>query len=224
MERQLILDLPCRSAQGRDDFFVAPANALALATLDRPDTWPQRKMLLIGPEGAGKSHLAQIWADEHGAAVIAGRALTIAAAPALVAARAVVVEDAETIGGHPEAEAALFHLHNLAQAEGADLLISARTPPRDWGLALPDLKSRMQATASVRIEPPDEALLAAVLVKLFADRQLMVAPALIPWLVLRMDRSLATARRVVAALDARALAKGTAITRQLAAEVLDSLG
>lgn len=223
VERQLILDLPCRSAQGRDDFFVAPANALALATLDAPDAWPQRKMLLIGPEGAGKSHLAQIWADAHGAQVLPAAQLTAEAAPALVAAHAVVIEDAETIGADPAAQAALFHLHNLALAEGARLLITARKPPRDWGLTLPDLKSRMEATASVRIEPPDEALLGAVLVKLFADRQLGVAPALIPWLVLRMDRSLATARSVVAALDRRALAKGTAITRALAAEVLDSL-
>ena len=223
VERQLILNLPCRSAQGRDDFFVAPANALALATLDAPDAWPQRRMLLIGPEGAGKSHLAQIWADEHDAPVLPAARLTAGAAPALVAARAVVIEDAEAIGPDPAAQAALFHLHNLALAEGAHLLITARKAPRDWGLTLPDLQSRMAATASVRIAPPDEALLAAVLVKLFADRQLDVAPALIPWLVLRIDRSLATARDVVAALDARALAKGGAVTRALAAEVLDSL-
>jgi chromosomal replication initiation ATPase DnaA len=223
VERQLILDLPCRSAQGRDDFFVAPANALALATLDAPDAWPQRRMLLIGPEGAGKSHLAQIWADEHDAPVLPAAGLTAAAAPALVAARAVVIEDAEAIGPDQAAQAALFHLHNLALAEGAHLLITARKAPRDWGLTLPDLQSRMAATASVRIAPPDEALLAAVLVKLFADRQLDVAPALIPWLVLRIDRSLATARDVVAALDARALATGGAVTRALAAEVLDSL-
>lgn len=223
MERQLAFDLPCRSAQGREDFFVAPANALALATLDAPETWPQRKMLVIAPEGAGKSHLAQIWADERSAVIVDAAALNAENAPGHAAAGAVVVEDADRIGGLGAAEAGLFHLHNLLQAEGGLLLLSARSAPRDWNLTLPDLRSRMEATPNVRITPPDDALLAAVLVKLFADRQLVISAMLVPWLVTRMDRSLATARRVVAALDARALQKGSAVTRALASEVLDSL-
>ena len=222
MSRQLAFDLPLKQAQGREDFFVAPANALALATLDAPQGWPGRRMLLIGPEGAGKSHLAQIWADAEGALLLAATDLAEADIPTL-ATRAVVLEDAEALAGNPEAEEALFHLYNLAQAEGGTLLLTARMPPRDWGIVLPDLASRMQALASVKISPPDDALLAAVLVKLFNDRQLTVAPQLIDWLVTRMDRSLATARRLVAALDARALAEGRKISRQLAGEVLDSL-
>ncbi|MEZ5687090.1 MAG: DnaA/Hda family protein [Paracoccaceae bacterium] len=222
MSRQLAFDLPLKQAQGREDFFVAPANALALATLDAPQGWPGRRMLLIGPEGAGKSHLAQIWADAEGALLLAATDLAEADIPTL-ATRAVVLEDAEAIAGNPDAEEALFHLYNLAQAEGGTLLLTARMPPRDWGIVLPDLASRMQALASVRISPPDDALLTAVLVKLFNDRQLTVAPQLIDWLVTRMDRSLATARRLVAALDARALAEGRKISRQLAGEVLDSL-
>ena len=223
MTEQMIFDLPLRSSQGREDFFVAPANALALATLDTPALWPQRRMLLIGPEGAGKSHLAAIWAEEHRAPLARAADLTDDLAETLARAGAAVIEDADRAAGQPRAEEALFHLHNLMQAEGGELLITAATPPRDWRLTLPDLASRMQATAQVTIAPPDDALLAAVLVKLFADRQLTVAPALIPWLVTRMDRSLAQARRLVAALDARALAQGRAITRPLAAEVLDSL-
>lgn len=217
MARQLILDLPVRQARGRDDFFVAPANALALATLDAPESWPSGRMLLIGPEGAGKSHLAAIWAEQHGASIVRARDLIPEMAPAL--AHAAVVEDVQAIGA---AEAALFHLHNLAQAEDGRLLLTANAPPRDWGLRLPDLRSRMEATASVRIAPPDDALLAAVLVKLFADRQTKVPQSLIPWLVTRMDRSLGTARRLVAALDARAVAEGRPLTRAMAVEVLDS--
>ncbi len=223
MERQLAFDLSLREAQGREDFFVAPSNALALAALDAPGNWPQGKLVLIGPEGAGKSHLAQIWADAHGARIVSAAALNEGLAPQLTTARAVVIEDADRIGGQPQAEAALFHLHNLLAADAGFLLVTARTPPRDWQLGLPDLASRMQASATARLEPPDDALLAAVLVKLFADRQISVAPALIPWLVTRIDRSFATARRVVAALDARALQKGAAVTRALAAEVLDTL-
>lgn len=225
MIRQLILDLPVRSARGRDDFFVAPANALALATLDAPESWPSGRMLLIGPEGAGKSHLAAIWAESQGGApIVAAATLTDEAAPSLVRAGACVVEDAQRVAASPVAQAALFHLHNLMQAEGGRLLLTAAAPPRDWGLTLADLASRMEATASVRITPPDDALLSAVLVKLFADRQTKVPHSLIPWLVTRMDRSLGTARRLVAALDARAVAEGRPVTRTMAAEVLDSLG
>ncbi|TMV92664.1 chromosomal replication initiator DnaA [Thioclava sp. BHET1] len=223
MAKQLIFPLPIRSAQGREDFFIAPANALALSTLDAPQTWPNGRMILIGPEGAGKTHLAAIWAQEQGAEPLAARDLSDDDAPRLAAQRVAVIENAHQIGGDRVRETALFHLHNLMQAEGGRLLLTARTPPRDWGVTLPDLISRMEASATVRITPPDDALLAAVLVKLFNDRQLMVSPVLIDWLVTRMDRSLATARRLVAALDDRALSEQRAITRPLAAQVLDSL-
>lgn len=224
MPRQMTFDLPVRQARGRDDFFVAPANALALATLDAPEGWPLGRMLLIGPEGAGKSHLAAIWSSERGGvAVLAAAGLTNDDAPRLAQAGAAVLEDAQALAGNAVGEEALFHLLNLMAAEGGQLLLTANAPPRDWGLGLPDLKSRLEATALVRISPPDEALLAAVLVKLFADRQLVVPGHVIAWLVPRMDRSLGQARRLVVALDARALAENRAVTRAMAAEVLDSL-
>ena len=220
MIRQLIFDLPVRQARGRDDFFVAPPNALALATLDAPESWPQGRMLLIGPEGAGKSHLAAIWSEAHAAPIVPAAALSADLAPTLVRSGAAVIEDAQALGQRPEAQAALFHLHNLMGAEGGLLLITADRPARDWGLTLPDLLSRMSAHATARIAPPDDALLSAVLVKLFADRQIQVPPALIGWLVPRIDRSFAFARRLVAALDARALAERRPVSRTMAAEVL----
>lgn len=223
MTRQLPLPLPVRVAEGREDFFVAPANALALSLLDAPETWAQGRMLLLGPEGAGKSHLAAIWASERGAVIRPAADLRPETVADLAATGAVVIEDAQHLAGQAAAEQALFHLLNLTAAEGGRCLITAPCPPRDWGLRLPDLKSRLDATQSVRIAPPDEALLAAVLVKLFADRQLTVPQSLIDWLVLRMERALGTARAVVEALDARALAEGRAITRAMAAEVLDRL-
>jgi chromosomal replication initiation ATPase DnaA len=219
---QLAFDLPALVALKRSDFFVSPVNALALAALDGWRDWPQGKMVLVGPSGAGKTHLAQIWAGETGAALLPATAMAGADLPALGARGALVVEDADRLAGRA-AEEARFHLHNLLAAGGGALLLTATTPPRDWGLGLPDLASRMQATSVARLDGPDDALLSAVLIKLFADRQITVPPSLISYLVQRMDRSFAAARALVAGLDAHALAKGRPVTRQLAAELLDGL-
>ncbi len=223
MPRQLAFDLPVRPALGRGDFLVAAPNALALATVEGGD-WPQGKLVLAGPEGAGKTHLAHVWAEATGAAVIPAAALAEADIAALAATGAVAVEDADRIAGDRAAEAALFHLHNLLLAEGGRLLLTARAAPGHWGLALPDLASRIAAAGLATIAPPDDTLLSAVLVKLFADRQITVPAALIPWLVARMDRSFAGAAALVAALDAHALAEGRPVGRALAQAVLDSPG
>lgn len=218
MIRQLAFDLPNTEALTREHFFVAPSNALALAAVESWQDWPGRKLLLIGPEGAGKTHLAQIWAVLSGAVILPAATLGEVDIAGL-AGRAVVVEDADRIGAE---EAQLFHLHNLTTTADA-LLLTARTPPRDWGLRLPDLVSRMQATQIAHLDAPDDALLSAVLVKLFADRQVAVPPNLIPYLVSRMPRSVGAARELVAALDGAALAAGRPITRALAGDVLDRL-
>ncbi len=218
MSRQLALNLPVQPALARSDFMVSPANAQALAMIDTPALWPQGKLLLVGPEGAGKSHLAQVFAHDRQAEVLLADRIR----PPFAEAAAVVVEDAERVAGDPAAEEALFHLHNHVLQRGGLLLLTARHNPAAWGLRLPDLLSRMQATATATLQAPDDALLAAVLVKHFADRQLRVSPALIPWLVPRMERSLAAARDLAAALDARALAEGGPVTRTLAADLLDS--
>jgi chromosomal replication initiation ATPase DnaA len=223
VSRQLAFDLPAKDALTRDEFFVSPANALALAAIDGWRRWPGGKMLLVGPKGSGKTHLAHIWLEAAGATLIHGADLERVDLPGLAAEGAVAVEDAEAIAGLPEAETALFHLHNLL-SQGGSLLLTAATPARDWGLGLPDLISRLQAAPVTRLDAPDDALLSAVLIKLFADRQITVAPNLIAYLITRMPRSIGAARGLVAALDAAALAKARPITRALAAEVLDSPG
>jgi chromosomal replication initiation ATPase DnaA len=217
--RQLAFDLPGREAMTRADFFVAPSNALALQAIEGWEGWPGRKMVLVGPEGSGKTHLAHVWATMAGAVILPASALADADVAALAGAR-VVVENADRLG---DAEAALFHLHNVVTGTGA-LLLTAQTPPRDWGLTLADLISRVQAAPVARLEAPDDALLSAVLVKLFADRQIAVPPNLIPYLISRMPRSISAARTLVADLDARALAAGRPITRALAGDVLDRFG
>lgn len=221
MPEQLTFDLPVRAARGRDDFFVSPANAMAVAQIDAWADWPQHKLVLVGPEGAGKTHLAHVWSGISGARIVSAAALPEADLPSL-AGSAVVVEDADRIAGQTEREEALFHLHNMVLAEEGALLLTARQAPSLWPLTLPDLKSRMAATATATLQRPDDALLTALLVKLFADRQLSVQPRLISYLVGRMERSFAAAQHLVTALDARALSSGRKINERLAAEVLDN--
>ncbi|MFT4151518.1 MAG: chromosomal replication initiator DnaA [Paracoccaceae bacterium] len=219
MSRQLAFDLPAPVRYRREDFFVSPANALALATLDRWADWPGGKLVLTGPHGAGKTHLARLWAAQTGAEVVGAADLAQGDLPELAALGRVAVENAETIAGDRRAETLLFHLHNMVVPQGR-LLVTAGRTVRDWGLVLPDLLSRMQAAPVARIDGPDDGLLSAVLVKLFADRQIAVPPNLIAYLVARMDRSIAAARDLVAVLDARALAERRPITRALAAAAL----
>ncbi|GHE02015.1 chromosomal replication initiator, DnaA [Defluviimonas sp. 20V17] len=219
MAEQLTFDLPMREALGREDFFVSEANAVALAALDDWPNWPQGKMALIGPPGAGKTHLAHVWAAEARARILPAQALTRTDLPTL--GPAVGIEDADEIAGQPAAEEALFHLHNLTAAQGGRLLLTAKTPPNRWPLTLPDLASRMQATALARLDPPDDALLTAVLMKLFADRQLAVPPSVLTYVATRIDRSFAAARVAVERIDALALAARRPITRPLAARALD---
>jgi chromosomal replication initiation ATPase DnaA len=216
---QLTFALPVRAALGRADFLVTPANALAVAALDDVAAWPQGRMLLIGPGGSGKTHLAHVWATDRGAVI-----LLPGAAPGDALPSAAVIEDADRIMGDRAAETALFHLLNRLAAAAVPHLLTARTSPQGWPFALPDLASRLQAAPQARLDAPDDALLAAVLVKLFADRQIAVPPTLIAWLVPRIDRSLSAAAVAVAALDAAALAAGRPVTRALAAEVLDMKG
>jgi chromosomal replication initiation ATPase DnaA len=132
------------------------------------------------------------------------------------------VEDMDRAAADAATEEALFHLHNLLLAGDGRLLLTGRTPPAHWPIALPDLKSRLAATATAALDAPDDALLAAVLVKLFADRQIAVAPPLVAYLVPRIDRSFAAAHAIVDRLDRAALSEGRSVTRALAQRLLDN--
>lgn len=219
MIRQLSFDLPVRTALGREDFFVSPANAFPVAMIENWQNWPARKLVLTGPEGSGKTHLAHVWAARSGARIISAQSLAGSDIPSLCTT-AIAIEDADHIAGHPEAEEALFHLHNLALAEGHPLLFTSTKAPNAWGITLPDLSSRMEGTPVAALEQPDDTLLAAVIMKLFADRQIVPTAETIPYLVSRIDRSFATARAMVAQIDQTALDQGRAINRKLASEIL----
>ena len=220
MAEQLALKLPGITALGREDFLVAPSNALAVSLIDAWPGWQGGKLVLTGPAGAGKTHLAHVWAARSGARILPAAELTEAAVPAL-AEGSVVVEDVPRIAGNAAAETALFHLHNLVLANGHGLMVTGQPPLAGWALGLPDLMSRLQGASSAELARPDDALLTAVLAKLFADRQITPHANLIDYLVARIDRSFDTAREIVARLDEASMAQKKPVTRHLAAAVLD---
>ena len=221
MATQLPLDLPTRTALGRDDFFVSPSNAVALASLDSWQNWPNRKMVLTGPKGAGKTHLTHVWAETTGARIVQASTLATLDISALAQGN-LAVEDVQSIAGNVQLEEALFHTHNLVLAEGQHLLLTSTDAPSRWNLNLPDLKSRMEGTNIAALDEPDDSLLAAMLTKLFADRQLMPSPEAVTYLLRNMERSAAEAVRIVALMDRRALSEGRKISRKLALEVLQN--
>lgn len=220
MAEQLNFDLPVRAALGRDDFYVSPANAMALGLVDLWPNWAGGKLVLSGPAGAGKTHLTQVWAALANAQVVSADAFTKDDVPDL-ARTPVAVEDVHLIANNPEAQTALFHLHNLTLAEGNTLLLTGIGAPLRWGLTLPDLLSRMQGTTVATLEQPDDVLLMAVMAKQFGDRQLMPTPDVLSYIAKNTDRSFVNVAHVVEALDQLSLSEKRPITKALAKRVLD---
>jgi chromosomal replication initiation ATPase DnaA len=214
--RQLALALAHPESLTRDDFLSGPSNAGALRLIEAWPDWPDRMIVLIGPEGSGKSHLAAIWAHTAGARLVAAHALEEGRVPAALATGAVVIED---MAPGLFDERALFHLLNLARESGCFALFTARSAPSGWPLRIADLASRLRALPKATVDAPDDGLLRAVLVKLFSDRQVVVDEALIAYLMTRMERSFGAARALVSALDAEALRRKRPLTRTLAAEI-----
>lgn len=216
---QLTLDLGHRPAFGREDFWVAPGNREAVDWIDRWPAWSTHALALFGPAGCGKTHLAQVFALKAKARILDPADITSAAVADIVAGhKALVVEDGEAVAD----SAALFHLFNAVRENAGFLLLTSREPPARWPVALPDLKSRLSAIPAVRIAAPDDAMVEAVLVKLFADRQVTVGPEVIAYLVRHMDRSFAAMRSLVARADGLALAEKRPVTVPLVKGLLET--
>ncbi len=215
--KQLTFDLPLDPRFGAEDFLVSPSNEQAYGLIESWPDWPDTILLLIGPRGSGKSHLASIWATNAHAWTVDAREITQDKVPHLISNGALAIEDMDR--GERD-EAALFHLLNLARERKASILITSETPPDRWGLRTPDLLSRLRLAPGVSLEAPDDALLKAVLVKLFVDRQLVVDTSVVDYISLRIERSLAKASELVALLDKEALSRGRRVSRAIAAEIL----
>lgn len=220
MSGQMTLDLAGAPRLGVEDFMVSTSNEAAFAVIERWPDWPAPWMLMTGPRGSGKTHLAAIWAERACARIVKASEMSVEDAPALAAA-ALVVEDADAVGRN---EAALFHLLNLMRERGGALLLTAASEPSAWDLTTPDLLSRLRLAPQVRLASPDDALMRGVLVKLFVDRQLSVDVGVVEHLALHLDRSLDAARRIVETLDARSLSERRRITRAMAREAVQAAG
>ncbi|WP_395689477.1 hypothetical protein [Aestuariivirga sp.] len=216
----MVLDLPLRTALGRDDFLVTPSNAAAVSLIDRFPDWPVRAAVIIGSAGSGKSHLIEVWRRLSGARQVTASELHRQLPHELLSAGALAIDDAP---GESLDERTLFHVLNLAHQHQAYVLLASGTDPAQWSVTLPDLASRLRALPVARLEPPDDALLRGVLVKLFSDRQLVLDESVISYLMLRMPRSLEAAQLLVSGIDRLALSEKSPVSRTLAARALASL-
>ena len=213
---QIPLDLGYRSAAGSSDFLVAPCNKDAVAWVDRWPDWPAPALIIFGPVGSGKSHLGHIWRARSGADRLQMEDLTVETAADLEKQNFVLIDPLKS----PFDELALLHLYNTTAEKGGHLLIIAEDPPARLAVGLADLRSRLQASPTVGIGIPDDALVGAVMLKQFTDRQLSVDPEVLTFLMARMERTFEAARKLVAALDEAALIEKRRITVPLAREVL----
>lgn len=209
---QIPLGFTPAEAMGAEDFVTTDGNAEALAWLQKWPDWPSHGLVLYGPRGSGKTHLAHIWAGQAQAAFMTE--------PEIDVGPRLVLEDVERFIGDGGYEEALFHLLNSTASRKGHILFTATQAPVLWPVKLPDLRSRLLALPTAHINPPDDVALMAVMSKLFADRQLRVPAEVIDYLVRRIERSYVAAHAAVVALDAAALATGRPVTLPLAREVL----
>ncbi|GAN70217.1 hypothetical protein ASY01nite_10190 [Acetobacter syzygii] len=222
---QIALPFIYRPRFGRSDFVAAPSNAAARAWVldaEAPYRWPEGRMALWGEGGTGKTHLLTIWAGRYGAPVMAGERLNEREVATLFEQggfRAVALDNADCV----PCEHDLLHLINLVRERRVLLLMAGRLPPARWPAALPDLESRLRATSSVPLGRAEEDLLHRLLLRLLAERQIVVAPQVTKWLLRHLPRRASAVRDCVAALDHAAMASGGKVTRTLAASVMDGL-
>ena len=224
---QLPLDLGYRPAMDAEDFLVAAPNEEAVDWIDRWPSWPAPALSLWGPPGSGKTHLMRVWLRKSGGTPVMGPldGRPLADDPVLAGPGGPwVVDDADrmvSIHGRT-GQQWLLHLLNRARDDGTTVLLTARTAPASWPIDLPDLASRLRSMPTSRIGDPDDQLVGALLVKLFADRQIRPASDVLTYAIRRLPRDFAEVRRFVAEADKQSLAGKRKVTVPLIRSILDS--
>ncbi|PJB72231.1 MAG: DNA replication protein [Alphaproteobacteria bacterium CG_4_9_14_3_um_filter_47_13] len=221
LAKQIPLDLGHRPAQGREDFLIAPSNQDAVAWIDRWPEWPAPVLVIYGPPASGKSHLAAVWGARAGAVAIETAVLAEMDADQLSEnGRHLMIDNVDLWFGDTSAETTLFHLYNIMREEQRSLLLTMNSAPTYIEFAVPDLASRLRAAPAAAIQSPDDTLLAALLVKLFSDRQLQIGQDVLNYLLPRMERSFSAAYELVREADCLALAEKKPISVSLVRRVL----
>lgn len=220
-DAQLHFTFDHRPAMGQEDFLVAPCNEQAVKWIDSWPDWAGPALCLHGPTGCGKTHLAHVWQARSDAVMLEAQEIAGRTPEDLLSgATCCIIENADGDVDHP----ALLHLYNVVRERQGYLLLTAQQPPARWSISLDDLRSRLMAASAVQIGKPDEGLVGAVMIKLFADRQILIGKDVLVYLVMRIERSFEVARQVVDAVDSAALASHRRLTVPLARDVLRRLG
>ncbi len=205
------------------DFLPSASNrAACLLAFEGPGAWGGPAAVLVGPEGAGKTHLLNVWSVARGVPLLGVDDLD--AESEADTARSFALDDAERVAGTPDRERALFHLYNRLAGTGSAILLASRVPPARWPLGLPDLASRLRTAPVAVIESPDDALRERLLAKLLHDRALHVEEGVLSRLLVHTERSCAALKALVEALDRHALAhQRRALSHALVSPVLAEL-
>lgn len=218
--QQLTLDLSYRPAIGREDFLVSPSNQEAVAWIDQFPDWPFPTTILCGPTGSGKSHLLAVWRQMANAKDLDGPSLSVSDLDTVLGSALAASVDRSDAMKEPDC---LFHLVNMMREREGHLLIAAREAPARWTIGTPDMRSRLAAAPLYTLADPDDDLIRAVLIKLFADRGLVPSASVINFLIGRMPRTFDAARKIVAMMDRTALAQRKGATLSVARDALDTL-
>lgn len=220
---QLPFALPHVMARGGEDFFVTAANRDAVGRLDAWPEWPHHALILVGASGSGKSHLANVWRTRTGARTVDEASLAENLFLTEGGRAPFLIEDVDRMlrAGNEDRERAIFHLFNWVKENGGTLLMTARDPVAAWSPGLADLRSRLLATPVAQLGVPDDALLEAVMVKQFSDRQMKVPPEVVRFALSRLERSFAAVRDFVEAVDRASLSAKRAVTVPLVRGILD---
>ena len=223
MSNQLSFSLPKKETLDRDNYFVSQANQGAVSLIEDWINWPSRKLILVGSEGSGKTHLGHLWASEVGATIINATTLMEQQVSELSKAP-VLVEDINEIQRNQPVEIVLFHLHNLLYSEGHSLLMTSQILPGRLSFSLKDLQSRIEASIIAKLHPVDDDLLGAILIKMFADRQIYFSDKLLTYVLSRVERSYTAAKLFVEEVDSKAMAESRVIGKKLVRDILEARG